>query len=69
MLLSSAAWQELIDLGVLQGEETCALCFEQPAILVDVAKAPILLCPAHARATLAQIQRDLEVWAARPAAA
>ena len=38
-------------------------------ILVDVAKAPILLCPVHARATLDQIQRDLEVWAAHPAGA
>ncbi len=69
MMLSSAAWSELIDLGVLQGEETCALCFERPAILVDVAKAPILLCPAHARATLEQIQSDLQVWAAHPAEA
>ncbi len=69
MVLTSAAWSELIDLGVLQGGETCALCFERPSILVDVARAPILLCPAHARVTLEQIQRDLQVWAAHPAEA
>jgi hypothetical protein len=69
MVLSSAAWSELIELGVLEGEETCALCAERPLILVDVARAPILLCPAHALATLTQIQADLNDWAMRPGGA
>ena len=78
MVLSSNAWSELtlapaasagVELGVLEGEETCALCAERPLILVDLARAPILLCPAHAQATLAQIQADLDDWAMRPGGA
>jgi len=61
MLLTSEVWAELIELGVLSGEETCALCFEPPRLLVDVARAPILLCPAHAAATLQQLQADLQL--------
>ncbi len=59
MLLTGAVWAELIELGVLSGDETCALCFEPPRLLVDVARAPILLCPAHAASTLQQLQADL----------
>ena len=59
MILTGEVWGELIELGVLTGEETCALCFEPPAVLVDVARAPILLCPAHALSMLRTIQADL----------
>ena len=59
MVLTGEVWGELIELGVLTGEETCALCFEPPAVLVDVARAPILLCPAHALSTLNSLQADL----------
>jgi len=58
MVLSREVWGELIELGVLRGDETCALCAERPVLLVDVARAPILLCPAHASATLRQLQAD-----------
>ena len=64
MLLSTTVWNELIELGLLGGDETCALCLAPPQVLVDVARAPILLCPAHARATLQQIQDDLQSLAA-----
>jgi hypothetical protein len=69
MLLSSETWSELTELGVLEGQETCALCAERPQILVDVARAPILLCPAHAQSTLAQLQADLHDCAACPGGA
>jgi hypothetical protein len=59
MVLTGEVWGERIELGVLTGAETCALCFEPPRVLVDVARAPILLCPAHAASTLAQMQADL----------
>ena len=59
MVLTGAVWGELIELGLLTGQETCALCFEPPAVLVDVARAPILLCPAHALSTLNSLQADL----------
>src|SRR5258707_576546 len=39
MILTGDVWAELIELGVLTGEETCALCFEPPRVLVDVARA------------------------------
>ena len=69
MVLSGEVWSELMELGLLRGDETCALCFERPLLLVDVARAPILLCPAHAQATLRQIQTDLQVLAIHPGAA
>ena len=69
MVLSGEVWGELIELGVLSGDETCALCGERPVLLIDVARAPILLCPAHANATLRQLQTDLQDSAARPAVA
>ncbi len=59
MVLTGAVWGELIELGLLTGQEACALCFEPPAVLVDVARAPILLCPAHALSTLRALQADL----------
>ena len=61
MILTGDVWAELIELGLLTGAETCALCFEPPRVLVDVARAPILLCAAHAAATLQQLQADLQV--------
>ena len=68
MLLTDEVWGELIELGVLTGQETCALCFEPARVLVDVARAPILLCPAHARTTFQQLQADLQALdsASRP---
>jgi len=69
MVLSSEVMGELIELGVLSGDETCALCTEPPVLLVDVARAPILLCAAHAAATLRQLQTDLQACAVHPAGA
>jgi hypothetical protein len=60
MVLSALVWHELIDLGVLDGSETCALCRERPLILLDAARAPVLLCPAHARALAGQLDADLK---------
>jgi hypothetical protein len=60
MLLSPAAWAELIELGVLEGDATCELCRERPQILVDVAREPVLLCADHARAIAQSIQIDLQ---------
>jgi hypothetical protein len=59
MVLSEDVWSELVSLGMLDGQETCALCRERPLVLVDVARAPILLCAAHARETAAQLAADL----------
>jgi hypothetical protein len=59
MVLSALLWHELIDLGVLEGHETCALCRERPQILLDAARAPVLLCPAHAQAIAGQLADDL----------
>lgn len=59
MLLTAPLWRELTDLGVLEGEETCALCRERPQILLDAARAPVLLCPAHARSLADQLIADL----------
>jgi hypothetical protein len=59
MVLSADVWAELVQLGLLDGEETCALCPLRPAILVDVARAPILLCRDHAQRTVAQLLADL----------
>ena len=72
MVLTGEVWGELIELGLLTGEETCALCFEPPRVLVDVARAPILLCPAHALSTLHSLQADLQAldtarWPSVPA--
>jgi hypothetical protein len=58
MVLSGVMWRELIELGMLDGDETCALCRERPRVLLDVARAPILLCAAHTRAVIAQLQAD-----------
>jgi len=69
MMLSSDVMGELIELGLLNGDETCALCAERPVLLVDVARAPILLCPAHAASTLRQLQSDLEACASQASAA
>ncbi len=60
MVLSAQVWHELLELGVLEGEETCALCRERPQILLDAARAPVLLCPAHARALAQQLLADLD---------
>jgi hypothetical protein len=60
MLLTAQLWHELIELGVLEGEETCALCRERPHILLDAARAPVLLCPAHARTLADQLVADLQ---------
>lgn len=60
MVLSALVWHELTDLGVLDGHETCALCRERPQILLDAARAPVLLCPAHARALADQLDADLK---------
>ena len=59
MLLTQAVWRELLELGVLEGDETCALCRERPLILLDAARAPVLLCPAHARALAGQLLADV----------
>ena len=63
MVLSDELRRELIELGLLDGDETCALCRERPFILVDVARAPVLLCQAHAQAVTAQLQADLAALA------
>lgn len=60
MVLTPTLWHELIDLGLLDGAETCALCPAAPHILLDVAKAPVLLCPTHARNLVALLQADLQ---------
>ena len=60
MVLSEQMWRELIDLGVLEGDETCNLCREQPRILLDAARAPVLLCPAHAQLLAEQLLTDLK---------
>ena len=59
MVLSAQVWGELLDLGLLAGDETCALCRERPRILLDAAKAPVLLCLAHARLLADQLNADL----------
>ena len=71
MVLSSVVWSELIELGMLSGDETCALCAERPGVLVAqrVARAPILSCPAHARHTQQQLQIDLQALSVHPGAA
>lgn len=66
MVLSDNVWAELIQLGLLDGQETCALCPAAPSILVDVARAPILLCLAHAQATAAQLAADLAALSPAP---
>ena len=63
MVLSDDVWAELVQLGLLDGQETCALCRERPAVLVDVARAPILLCIRHAQATADQLLADLAALA------
>jgi hypothetical protein len=68
MVLSATLWRELIELGMLDGEETCAQCRERPLVLLDVARAPILLCAAHARALQTELEKDLEQIAVDPAA-
>jgi hypothetical protein len=60
MLLSETVWRELTEIGLLEGDEACALCAERPLILLDVARAPILLCVAHATEVVRQLQMDLE---------
>jgi hypothetical protein len=60
MLLSEMVWRELTEVGLLEGDEACALCAERPLILLDVARAPILLCSAHATDVVRQLQGDLE---------
>jgi hypothetical protein len=65
MVLTGDVWVELIELGVLDGQETCALCPERPLLLLDVARAPVLLCAEHARRVSAQLQADLSQLAAR----
>ena len=69
MLLSPVAWAELIELGVLDGDDTCVLCRERPQILVDVAREPVLLCALHAQAVAQTIQIDLQELAGPPALA
>jgi hypothetical protein len=66
MVLSADLWAELIALGLLDGQETCALCRERPAVLVDVARAPILLCARHAQTTADQLSADLAALASAP---
>ena len=63
MVLSDNVWAELVQLGLLDGQETCALCRECPSVLVDVARAPILLCTQHAQATADQLLADLAALA------
>ena len=63
MVLSDNVWAELVQLGLLDGQETCALCRERPSVLVDVARAPILLCTQHAQATADQLLADLAALA------
>ena len=60
MLLSEMVWRELMEVGLLEGDEACALCSERPLILLDVARAPILLCVEHATEIARQLQVDLE---------
>jgi len=60
MLLSETVWRELMEVGLLEGDEACALCAERPLILLDVARAPLLLCSAHATDVARQLQVDLE---------
>ena len=60
MVLSEDVWRELIEVGLLEGEETCALCRERPVVLLDAARAPILLCATHTQEVITQLQNDLE---------
>lgn len=57
MVLSGDVWREL---GMLDGHETCVLCRERPLVLLDVARAPILLGAAYARHVIRQLGSDLE---------
>lgn len=66
MVLSEDVWAELVTLGMLDGQETCALCRERPLVLLDVARAPILLCGAHAQQAAEQLLADLRHLAAEP---
>ena len=61
MVLSEDVWRELIEVGLLEGEETCALCRERLVVLLDVARAPILLCATHAREVSLKLQNDLAI--------
>ena len=60
MTLTAELWRELLDFGLLEGNETCALCRECPVVMLDVAQSPVLLCEDHTRKVVEQLQKDLE---------
>jgi len=59
MRLSEMVWRELTELGLLEGDEACALCPDRPVVLLDLARAPVLLCTKHATEVARQLQADL----------
>jgi len=66
MMLTAELWRELLDFGLLEGEETCALCRERPVVMLDIAKSPLLLCEIHTRQIVEQLQNDLEKVGSEP---
>ena len=60
MMLTAELWRELLEFGLLDGNETCALCRERPVVVLDVAQSPVLLCESHTRKVVEQLQKDLE---------
>ncbi|HLE27365.1 MAG TPA: hypothetical protein VI793_04565 [Anaerolineales bacterium] len=60
MVLTEDVWRESLDLGLLDGDETCALCHERPVILLDVARKPTLLCETHVHTVVEQLLNDLK---------
>jgi len=66
MRLSETVWRELMEVGLLEGDEACALCPDRPVVLLDLARAPVLLCTKHATEVSRQLQEDLAPPALEP---
>lgn len=60
MILDRILWNELVEIGVLTGEETCLRCGLPPAVLWDNAHAPVLLCLQHARELHGELGHDMQ---------
>lgn len=58
MHLDLSLRRELLELGVLAGDETCVLCDADPVILVEVGHTPLLFCQPPAREIGEQLLND-----------
>ena len=62
MYISPEKRNELIETGVITGNETCAMCEKEPVIIWAIDPGPLLLCGEHTQYLGTHLLKDVRSY-------